>query len=359
MRAALGLARRALGNCWPNPAVGCLIVKDGVTVGRGWTQPGGRPHAETVALEQAGALAKGATAYVTLEPCDHHGKTGPCSDALVEAGVARVVGAIEDPDPRVCGAGFKTLREAGVDVVEGVLSEEAGRLNRGYLLRVTAGRPLFTLKTATTLDGRIAADGGKSKWITGPSARRRGHRMRDSHDAVMTGMGTVLADDPELTCRLPGLPVRAPVRVVLDSRGRLPAGSRLVQSAESAPLWVVTAAPDALPEAIRKAAEIVEAPAGPDGRLDLVAVAALLAEKGLTRVLAEGGGELAASLLKADLVDRIAWFRAPGIMGGEGLAAVAGLPVAAPDGAPRFARRGVETLDEDILELYDRRSEKS
>ena len=207
MRAALGLARRALGNCWPNPAVGCILVKDGSVVGRGWTQPGGRPHAEVVAIERAGRAAKGATAYVTLEPCDHHGKTPPCSGAMVEAGIKRVVASILDPDPRVAGAGFETVRSAGVELVEGVCAGEARRLNGGYLTRLAEGRPLFALKTASTLDGRIAAKGGKSQWITGPLARRRGHQLRDSHDGVMTGIGTVLSDDPALTCRLPGLPV--------------------------------------------------------------------------------------------------------------------------------------------------------
>ncbi|MCK5275514.1 MAG: bifunctional diaminohydroxyphosphoribosylaminopyrimidine deaminase/5-amino-6-(5-phosphoribosylamino)uracil reductase RibD, partial [Alphaproteobacteria bacterium] len=219
MRAALALAGRGLGRVWPNPAVGCVLVdRDGRVTGRGWTQPGGRPHAETEALARAGGAAKGATAYVTLEPCVHHGQTPPCADALIEAGVARVIAATEDPDPRVKGGGLGRLRDAGIAVEAGLLREEAELLNAGYLMRQREGRPVVTLKLATTLDGRIATHAGESRWITGEAARARGHMMRARHDAIMVGIGTALADNPTLTCRLPGLEDRSPVRIVVDAR---------------------------------------------------------------------------------------------------------------------------------------------
>ena len=240
MRAALTLARRGLGLTAPNPAVGCILVNENRAVGRGWTRPGGRPHAETEALGRAGSAAAGATAYVTLEPCSHHGQTPPCADALIEAGIARCVVASEDADARVSGEGLAKLRAAGVEVADGVLAEEAATLNRGHLLSRRDGRPLVTLKLATTLDGRIATAGGESRWITGPEARARGHMLRAEHDAVMVGSETALLDDPELSVRLPGLEDRKPLRVVLDRRLRLPAGHRLVTGAETHPTLVLT-----------------------------------------------------------------------------------------------------------------------
>ncbi len=216
MRAALALARRGLGRVWPNPAVGCVLVRDDHVIGRGWTRAGGRPHAEAEALMRAGEAASGATAYITLEPCAHTGKTPPCAEALIGAGVKRAVIAVEDPDPRVSGKGIEMLKEAGMEVAIGIGEKEAKRLNAGFFSRITRGRPLITLKTATTLDGRIATGTGDSRWITGPGARRRGHMMRAMNDAVLTGIGTVLADDPSLTCRLPGLEDRSPVRIVVD-----------------------------------------------------------------------------------------------------------------------------------------------
>jgi len=230
MAAALGLARRGLGRVWPNPAVGCVIVRDGLVVGRGWTAPGGRPHAEAVALERAGDLAHGATAYVTLEPCAHHGRTPPCADALVRAGVARVVTALGDPDPRTAGEGHARLRQAGIAVAEGTGADAAEEVNAGFLKRVRHGRPLVTLKLATTLDGRIATAAGESQWITGPRARQDGHRLRAAHDAIIVGSGTALADDPGLTCRLPGLEGASPVRVVFDGRLRLSPESRIARA---------------------------------------------------------------------------------------------------------------------------------
>jgi diaminohydroxyphosphoribosylaminopyrimidine deaminase/5-amino-6-(5-phosphoribosylamino)uracil reductase len=353
MRSALALARRGLGNVWPNPAVGCVLVHEndsgentggraGRVVGRGWTQPGGRPHAETEALGRASAAAKGATAYVTLEPCAHHGETPPCADALAAAGVVRVVAAIEDPDPRVAGQGLARLAAAGIEVTRGVGADEAAEINAGFFLRVRAGRPLVTLKLASTLDGRIAAPDGESRWITGEDARARAHVLRAEHDAVMIGSGTALADDPELTCRLPGFAGgrRQPVRVVMDSRLRLPSGAKLARTAAETPTWVVTA--EAADPARKRAfaalgVEIVEVPAGPNGHVDAKAALAALGRRGLTRVLVEGGGTLAAALLKADLVDRMAWFHAPAVLGGEGRPAVGALALAALAEMPRFA----------------------
>ncbi|HEY0183874.1 MAG TPA: bifunctional diaminohydroxyphosphoribosylaminopyrimidine deaminase/5-amino-6-(5-phosphoribosylamino)uracil reductase RibD, partial [Rhodopila sp.] len=238
MAHALRLGARGLGRTWPNPAVGCVIVRDGRVVGRGWTQPGGRPHAERVALAQAGDLARGATAYVTLEPCAHHGKTSPCAEALVAAGVARVVTALTDPDPRVAGRGHAILRSAGIEVVEGVLSAGAARVNAGFLRRVTAGLPFVTLKLATSLDGRIATAGGDSRWITGAEARRHVHMLRMTHDAVLVGAGTALADDPDLSVRDLGSP-HQPVRVVMDSRLSHSPDSRLGRTAHAVPVWLL------------------------------------------------------------------------------------------------------------------------
>ena len=263
MRAALALARRGLGNAWPNPAVGCVLVKEGRVIGRGWTQPGGRPHAETEALRRAGDAARGATAYVTLEPCSHHGRTPPCCEALAEAGIARVVMAMRDPDPRVNGRGLAMLRGAGIAVEEGLLEAEARALNAGFFRRIQAGMPVVTLKLASTLDGRIATASGESRWITGEAARREVHALRARHDAILVGSGTVLADDPDLTCRIPGMERVPMLRVVADARLRTPPSARLVQSAGAAPVLVMTAPghpPVAQAPFIAAGADIITAP---------------------------------------------------------------------------------------------------
>ena len=358
MRAALGLARRGLGNTWPNPSVGCVIVKDGRVVGRGWTQRGGRPHAETEALAHARDAARGATAYVTLEPCSHHGKTPPCAEALIGAGIVRVVAAIEDPDPRVSGRGVARLKKAGITVETGLCAAEAAELNAGFLCRIKHGRPLVTLKLATSLDGRIATAGGESRWITGPAARERAHLLRATHDAVLVGTGTALADDPQLTCRLPGLESRSPVRIVLDRNLRLPPTLRLFTGADQAPTWLVT-----LPgsDPVRQAAlreqglEIVAAEPGPLNGIDLAALLRTLGGKGLTRLLVEGGGTLAAALLRAGLVDRLVWMRAPLALGGDGIPAIAGLGLDRLAAAPRFELLSSEVAGGDLIETYNRR----
>lgn len=357
MRHALALAARGLGTTWPNPTVGCVLVKDGRVVGRGRTQPGGRPHAETEALAQAGAAAAGATAYVTLEPCSHHGKTPPCAAALVAARVARCVVAVGDPDPRVDGQGLALLRTAGIAVESGVLAAEAAALNAGFFLKVQAGRPLVTLKTATSLDGRIAAHGGDSRWITGTAARARGHLLRADHDAILVGINTVLADDPDLTCRVPGLENRSPVRVVLDGRLRLPLTSRLVRTARQTQVWLVTLDRG---DAARRAAfvdagvEVIAVPPGSDGLIDLNATLRQLGDRGLTRLLAEGGARVAAALVRAGLADRIVWMRAPSLIGGDGVAALAAFGIDRVAQAPRYRRVAAESLGDDVIEHYER-----
>ncbi|MGE0119639.1 MAG: bifunctional diaminohydroxyphosphoribosylaminopyrimidine deaminase/5-amino-6-(5-phosphoribosylamino)uracil reductase RibD [Dongiaceae bacterium] len=357
MRAALSLAARGLGRVWPNPAVGCVLVgADGAIVGRGWTQPGGRPHAETEALRRAGDAARGATAYVSLEPCAHTGKTPPCAEALIAAGIGRVVVPMEDPDPRVAGRGIARLRAAGIRVDLGACAAAAAELNAGFFLRVSQERPLVSLKLATSLDGRIATRTGDSRWITGDAARRRAHLLRATHDAILIGSGTALADDPELTCRLPGLADQSPVRVVLDRGLRLPESAKLLATAGAVPSWIIAAATG---DAARKAAlegrgaQVIEVPAVGD-RLSLTDTLQALGERGITRLLVEGGSALTASLLQQDLVDRVYWFRSGAVIGGDGLAAVGGLAVERLTDARRFARVEMETIGADVLETYRR-----
>ena len=357
MRAALALARRGLGQTWPNPSVGCLIVKDGLIVGRGWTQPSGRPHAETEALARAGRNAKGADAYVTLEPCCHHGKTPPCTDALIAAGIRRAIVAVEDPDPRVSGKGMAALRAAGIAVEAGLCADEARDVNAGFLSTVARCRPLVTLKLATSLDGRLAVASGESRWITGEAARARGHLLRATSDAVMVGSGTVLADDPQLTCRLPGLSDRSPVRVVIDGGMRVPLTARLVADARQTPTWFVVR--HGISGGRRTAltscgVEVIDVAATATGETDLAAALAALGSRGITRVLVEGGARLAAALVRGGLVDRIAWFRAPSLIGGDGRPALDTLGVVVPGEAPHFVRAGVEAIGDDVLETLQR-----
>jgi diaminohydroxyphosphoribosylaminopyrimidine deaminase/5-amino-6-(5-phosphoribosylamino)uracil reductase len=356
MRAALGLARRGLGSVAPNPAVGCILVRDGVVVGRGWTQQGGRPHAETEALRRAGASARGATAYVTLEPCAHRGQTPPCAEALIAAGIARCVIAIEDPDPRVAGRGLDMLRGAGIAVATGLLAPEAEALNAGFLKRVRTGRPLVLLKLASSLDGRIATSTGESRWITGEAARRMGHLLRRRCDAVMVGSGTLLADDPELTVRLAGLDGAPPWRIVVDGRLRTPLAAKFVRHARQSPSVILTLAGgdrrrrQALAEC---GVRLVDIPPDADGRVDLARALGELGKLGLTRILVEGGATLAAALLRGKLVDRLAWFRSAGVIGGDGLAAVAPFGVAGLAAQARGVRLSVMRIGEDLLETFD------
>lgn len=353
MTLALSLGRRGWGRTWPNPSVGCVIVKEGVIVGRGWTQPGGRPHAEVVALAEAGEAARGATAYVTLEPCSHHGNTPPCADALVAAGVARVVVALGDPDPRVDGRGIARLREAGIEVQQGLCSEEARGDLAGFLSRVERGRPFVTLKLASSLDGRIATASGESKWITGPEARRYVHALRMSHDAVMVGGGTARADDPTLNVRGFG-DVDQPVRVVLSRYLDLPEDSALARTAADVPLWLMhgdraNGAQVAKWEAL--GGRCFDVPVV-SGRLDVGAVLAALGEAGLTRVFCEGGGGLAASLLSDGLVDEFIGFTAGVALGAEGWPSLAAMGVGALADAPRLTLVETRQIGADVLHRW-------
>ncbi|NQW00535.1 MAG: bifunctional diaminohydroxyphosphoribosylaminopyrimidine deaminase/5-amino-6-(5-phosphoribosylamino)uracil reductase RibD [Rhodospirillales bacterium] len=360
MQAAFALARRGLGLVAPNPAVGCVLVRpdlDGRVVGRGWTQPGGRPHAETEALGRAGALAEGATAYVTLEPCSHQGETGPCAEALIQARVARVVIAMQDPDPRVSGRGISKLEAAGIIVSVGLLEPAARQINSGFIYKIQFNRPVFSWKTATSLDGKIATASGHSKWITGPQARRAGHLLRAGHDAILIGIGTALADDPDLTCRLPGLDGASPVRLVVDSQLRLPLTHKLVRTAVQQPTWVCTTA-SADPQkqaALRDAGvTLLVVDADGNGQLDTLKLAETLAENGLTRVLIEGGARLSTSFLAHDLIDHIYWFRAPLVIGSDGLSATHGLDISQIDDITAFTRRRSYDMGPDRLEVLNR-----
>lgn len=356
MQLALTLGRRGLGRTWPNPAVGAVVVKDGIIVGRGWTQPGGRPHAEPVALKQAGEAARGATLYVTLEPCSHYGKSPPCADAVIASGISRVVAAIEDPNPEVAGQGHAKLRAAGIAVDVGLLAEEAARDHAGHFRRIRDGRPHVILKLAVSADDKIGAAGGKPVAITGEAARARVHLLRAQSDAILIGIGTVRADDPLLTCRLPGMAARSPVRVVLDRALRMPNGSRLVHSARETPLWVVASELAEAPAAAKLGAagtQVIRiAPTAGPG-LDLRALLHALSEKGITRLLVEGGSRVASSFVAADLVDEVWLLRGLEAIG-SGIAALDALPLSEITQSPRLKLRASETLDKDTLTIYER-----
>ena len=322
MARALALAAEGLGRTFPNPPVGAVFVRGGRVVGEGFHHRAGAPHAEIEALRAAGGRVRGATLYVTLEPCAHHGRTPPCAEALVGLGLRRIVVAMVDPNPRVRGRGIAKLRRAGIPVAVGPGAEEARLLTAGYRARVLHGRPLVTLKLATTLDGRIAAAGGDARWITGPAARRLAHALRDVSDAVLVGAGTVRADDPRLTCRLPG--GHHPVRIVLAGRAfRLPARARVLARG-GPPTWVIAprGAPAARVAALRRRGVEVLLLPGRRGRVPFASLVRLLGARGLTSLLVEGGGTVAAEALRARAVDRLVLFVAPAILGGDGVAAV-------------------------------------
>jgi diaminohydroxyphosphoribosylaminopyrimidine deaminase / 5-amino-6-(5-phosphoribosylamino)uracil reductase len=357
MALALTLGRRGLGRTWPNPAVGAVIVKDGVILGRGWTQPGGRPHAEIEAIRRAGTAARGATLYVTLEPCSHHGKSPPCADAVIAAGLSRVVFALEDPNPEVAGTGHARLRAAGISVDVGIGAQEARRDHAGHIRRMREGRPQVMLKLAVSADGKAGAAGRRPLAITGEAVRERVHLLRAESDAVMVGIGTVLADDPLLTCRLPGMAACSPVRIVLDSALRLPLASRLVRGARETPVWVV-ASPAASPEAAAalqaRGVEILRAKVS-GGRLDLADVLTLLAARGITRLMVEGGPILAAAFVAADLIDEANLFQSSKLVGAAGIDALEGLPLTALTQSPRLDRIAREPIGVDMLAVFERR----
>lgn len=359
MQLALALGRRGQGRTWPNPAVGAVVVKDGIIVGRGWTQPGGRPHAEPEALKRAGEAARGATLYVTLEPCSHFGKSPPCADAIVAAGIARVISAVEDPNPEVGGQGHARLRAAGIAVDVGLCGEEAARDHAGHFLRVREKRPFVILKLAVSADDKIAAAGHRPVAITGDAANARVHLLRAQSDAVLTGIGTVLADDPLLTCRLPGLEAQSPVRVVLDRALRLPGTSKLVHSAREHPLWVMTSDLSEAPAAMKlgaAGAQIMRVPVttAPPPGLDLKAVLNALSEKGVTRLMVEAGARVASSFLSAGLVDEIWLLRGPKDIGMDGIPALDAQPLSVITQSLQWRARAIETLGQDTLTIYER-----
>jgi diaminohydroxyphosphoribosylaminopyrimidine deaminase/5-amino-6-(5-phosphoribosylamino)uracil reductase len=400
MSLALALGRRGLGNTWPNPAVGAVVVRhDGepVIVGRGWTQPRGRPHAETEALRRAGAAARGGTLYATLEPCSHQGKTPPCTDAIIAAGIARVVSAIEDPNA-LAGRGHALLRASGIAVDVGIGAAEARRAHAGHIRRVCDHRPHILLKLAVSADGKVGLAGRRPVAITGEAARARAHLMRAMNDAILIGIGTALADDPQLTCRLPGMAARSPVRVVFDPGLRLPATTALVRSARETPVWVIAgegAPTEAEAVLAARGVEVFRLPAtfsweapamgggerhavalqahartlqtfpiggaGPESAaprtyrgFDLLAALHLLAERGITRLMVEGGPTVAAAFLTSDLIDEVALLRGPIAIGPDGIDALEGRPLDALAASPKLRSLGVETVGEDTIETFER-----
>jgi diaminohydroxyphosphoribosylaminopyrimidine deaminase / 5-amino-6-(5-phosphoribosylamino)uracil reductase len=348
MREALGLAEEMLGLTTPNPAVGCVIVRGGEIVGRGVTAAGGRPHAETQALAEAGELARGSTAYVSLEPCAHRGQTPPCARALIDAGVVRVVVGCSDPYPAVRGRGIATLKRAGIEVTMGVLEAECQRLNQGFFTRVMRGRPLGILKLAATVDGRIAAASGDSQWISSEESRTVVHRWRREADAVMAGAATVIADNPRFTCRIAG--GRDPARVIIDGRLKTPPDARIFTQESSAPTILVTTAAN-LGRAQKRYretnAEVIGA-AGESGKVDLNALACEFGKRGWCRVLIEGGARLAGAAIAAGIVDRVAIFVAPRILG-SGLPAIEGLSAAKIEDSIELANMTVQASGVDWL----------
>ena len=360
MQKALRLAVRGIGKVSPNPPVGCVIVKEDRVIGRGWTQPGGRPHAEVMALQQAGQKAKGAAAYCTLEPCSHFGKTPPCCDALIKAGISKVVVAAQDPDLRVNGRGIKRLRAAGLCVVENVCKEEASDIMRGFFNVCEFSRPYVTLKFGMSIDSRVAVVNGESKWITGDVARRSAHLLRAKNDAILTGIGTLLYDDPKLDCRLPGLEQHSPSRMLVDSKLRIPTTSHFALTAKDCPSYIFTTEKS---DAEKKdtltdmGLKIFQVPCSEDGDVSMQRCLELMAEEGITTVLVEAGGYLASSLVKSNLVDKLVIYRAPMIIGGDGIAAWHPLGVEQLRRSKRFAIQNIERIGPDIIETYNRCTE--
>jgi diaminohydroxyphosphoribosylaminopyrimidine deaminase/5-amino-6-(5-phosphoribosylamino)uracil reductase len=350
MAAAISLGARELGMTWPNPAVGALVVREGRVIGRGWTNRGGRPHAEPIALAQAGEGARGATLYVSLEPCSHHGKTPPCVDAIIAAGLGRVVSAMADPNPLVGGQGYDRLRAAGISVTSGVLEAEARRVHAGHISRILNKRPHVTLKLAVSADGK-AGFAGREVAVTGPGVRRHVHTMRALSDAVAVGIGTALADDPALTCRLPGMADRSPVRVVFDPRLRQPLTSQLVRTAAEAPVWLL-AAEDAEGDLAGTGVEVLRI-AGPGPRIDLHGAMDALHGRGITRLMVEGGPALAAALLDADLLDEALIFESPAVLGAGALDALPGRHEAVLAAAGLQLVRGTR-IEDDTAFFYER-----
>ena len=359
MQLAFTLGRRNLGHTWPNPAVGAVVVKDGIVIGRGWTQDGGRPHAEVEALRRAkkfsqGADLQGATLYVTLEPCSHHGKTPPCAEAIVRAGIARVVSALEDPNHEVAGKGHERLRAKGVTVDVGLGAEEARRVHVGHITRVQHGRPHVLLKLAVSADGKAGLAGRKPAVISGEEARTRVFQLRAQSDAILVGIGAVLSDNPQLTCRLPGMFARSPVRVVLDAQLRVPMSVSVVATVRETPTWVFTSRnASAIAEEIlqQKGCKVFRVD-DTKGKLDLAAVLKVLAEQGITRLMVEGGPTVAASFVAADLVDEAVLLRGDTTIGDSGIDPLERMPLGAL--TEHLPATGSRNLGADKLETYAR-----
>lgn len=351
MTHALRLARHGLGRVAPNPPVGCVLVKGGVVVGMGRTQDGGRPHAERVALDMAGAEAKGAIAYVTLEPCAHEREGGSCAEALIAAGVREVYAACLDPDPRTAGQGLERMKQAGLQVHNGLCEAEAQEINRGFFLNLREGRPLITLKISTSLDGRVAAKDGSSQWITGERAREYGHALRARHDAILVGIGTVLADDPLLTTRLPGLRHKS-VRVVLDTHLRIDIGSKLVQSAAYDPLYIFH---ETDKNDKKQALQGMGCKLLLSNNSDLSSVVQALAGQGITRLMVEGGSGIHTSFIKAGLFDEIMWFRGAKLLGAEGMPVLGDLTIESIADALMLERRESVVLGPDMLDIFSKK----
>ena len=348
MREALRIAENAKGRTSPNPMVGAVIVKNDRIIAEGWHRQAGTPHAEVHALRMAGELAYGATLYVTLEPCSHFGRTPPCANAIVNSGIKRVVAAMSDPNPKVAGRGFKILRDAGIEVEVGICEDEARRLNESFIRWVTNNRPFVTIKTAMSLDGKIATSTGQSQWITSEKSRRRVHELRDIHDAIMVGIGTVLADNPSLTTRIEG--GKNPIRIIVDSNARTPINSNVVIDNQAKTIVAVTTnAPTARLVSLTSAGvEIIVA--GDGVHVDLNLLMNELAKREITSVFVEGGGTLNFSLLNAGLVDKVCTFIAPKIIGGRGaLTPVEGEGFENLNNAIKLRDITTEVIDNDIL----------
>ena len=354
MYLALSLGARGLGNTWPNPSVGCVIILNDKVVGRGFTGVGGRPHAEILALTQAGKLAEDSTVYVTLEPCAHHGESGPCVEALINAKVKRVVISIKDPDTRVCGRGIKALKQAGILVSLGVLRKEAFEANRGFINKVLLKRPLVTLKIASTFDGKIATHLGESQWITGPESRRKVHAMRAKHDAILVGGGTARQDLPLLTVR--GLGIKhSPIRILVSNNLNLPQKSPIADSCNNSPIWLIHGPdPDAASREfwLHRKAKLIEVPLLNRNSLDLTVALRVLAQMGITRVFCEGGGQIAASLIQNNLVDRVIGFTGGKIFGALGVPGIGALSSRHLKEMPTLTSVEVEKVGNDILHTW-------
>jgi len=354
MAVAFALGQRGLGATWPNPAVGAVIVNDGIILGRGWTQIQGRPHAEVEALRRAKKMAQGATMYVTLEPCSHQGKSPPCADAIIKAGITRVVSALEDPNPEVAGEGHRRLSQRGIKVDIGLGADEARRAHAGHITRIQKGRPHVMLKLAVSADGKAGLAQRKPIALTGEVARARVFQMRARSDAILVGIGTVLSDNPQLNCRLPGMFERSPVRVVLDAKLRLPLATSVVATGRETPTWVFTSRKSsAIAEDIlqQKGCKVFRV-GDQNGRLDLPAVLKVLAEQGITRLMVEGGPIIAAAFVAADLVDEAVLLRAEKAVGADGIDALEGMPLSAL--TEHLHLRGSERLGTDTFEKFER-----